>query len=60
MELKPILIALPFVGFYLLIVPYGIETTIRCMNKVLKQAFNCTLWNWNEDETIEEGSDGSF
>ena len=33
----------------LLIVPYGIETSSGLGNASWWQAFNCTLWNWNND-----------
>ena len=31
----------------LLIVPYGIETSVLILYIIAKSTFNCTLWNWN-------------
>ena len=37
-------------SIWLLIVPYGIETFCRFYSYWIRDAFNCTLWNWNLKE----------
>ena len=45
MELKRSIVTLETANGTLLIVPYGIETSLRCTTIRSKQSFNRTLWN---------------
>ena len=47
MELKLVLLRFVWWPVYLLIVPYGIETTVPFVPKNHPPTFNRTLWNWN-------------
>ena len=47
MELKQLWVAWVHSCYFLLIVPYGIETILTAAFLLLQLSFNRTLWNWN-------------